>query len=1273
MSPSFTKRNKIFLYLTGILLAIVLLLEISKSFFIERQKQQWIDNLNEKITRITNTTRNVFNSKQDSLIQALSLIKSKMLGSEITQTGLMQFVNENLPSNISVKITSANGNDFVWTSNYYLENFNPDSIAFPSGESRFIASDLVVFLAVYDTINKSNSAYRILLLLPVEKQYKLQNRYFKNVNFTEYLTNLFNTRFEIKYSNSATANKDGRFHSFDLRNNAGRKIGIVSFKKPTLDVYLAKVKNGLTFIEYLLVILLFSVIGVLLRKNGYFKIHSVTNLLIFVIYLLCFRVLLFASGISEYVFPSDFSNPAYFASRFAFNMVQSPAELFVTNIFVVLIIINFLRFVLGRDSVLKERIVKYPLTVRVLVFLAAVFIFLLVYRAFGATIKSVMFDSTIIYFNEYIISPGPVKVFMLINILLIGFSFLMISVILLMFAKYAFPGLGGKPISFWFILFLILQIAGFLFDYFQKEPQATGFIRIVYITTVLLLMYLAVRYHGKQILYWVFGLFAGSVLSVMLMLHFNDYLEKDSIRIYAKELIKPNESWLRFLITETLLSDFSRSETVKALSSGHANFDASAFKIWSKSPLQKETINSSISILNYEKELLGGFGVVSEDIALNNWKEKPEGINDIQIFKKELGNNEGLFLKGIFPIKDNYSLLGYLESSILFDITNFAFNNLPEFLTPPPMRQKLIVGLDKIRILEFINDTLKNVVGNIKLSDSEVSAIKSEGLNKEKDVWFGLKINDRDYLFYSTSIKQEGKVKTLMLGIKKKNISRYLFDFFTVIFIHSILILIFAGLGLVYRFIRREKIEISLRAKLLAAFLVISIIPLILLAIYFRELTEEKNRESIFYKLGKRAYRIESYVKARPAQQFPDLFEVFDQAANDLNINYTVFDPKYMVFSTENLFYHIGLIPAVINPKAYLNIIEHGSQDYITKEQIENYGHNAFYYFTELRGKEYIIKVSDAFNTILLPMSGNEVDAFLIVNYSLAVLLVLLLSTILANQISKPIRKLTLATKSVAGGDLNIELEENVKGEVKGLVDGFNYMVRELKKNQVLLAEAEREAAWKEMAKQVAHEIKNPLTPMKLATQQLIAAYNDKSEKFDEIFKKVTKTIISQIETLGNIASEFSRFARMPAVKVEDVNLIELIDDAINLFSEEKVKIEFIKSEEQLNVAVDSDQLKRTLINVIRNSIQAGADKVDVSLKKNNGIYEIRIADNGSGIDEKVIDKIFDMNFTTKQQGTGIGLSLAKKFLESIGGAIEVEKTDTSGTTILIKLKRKPE
>jgi nitrogen fixation/metabolism regulation signal transduction histidine kinase len=302
-------------------------------------------------------------------------------------------------------------------------------------------------------------------------------------------------------------------------------------------------------------------------------------------------------------------------------------------------------------------------------------------------------------------------------------------------------------------------------------------------------------------------------------------------------------------------------------------------------------------------------------------------------------------------------------------------------------------------------------------------------------------------------------------------------------------------------------------------------------------------------------------------------------------------------------------------------------------------------------------------------MTGIELNVILFGTYSLAILLIIILSTFLANQISAPIEKLTKATRSVGRGDMDIQIDAPESGEIKELINGFNLMVRELKKNQVELAEVERESAWREMAKQVAHEIKNPLTPMKLAVQHLVVAHKDKSNKFDSIFDKVTKTIINQIDTLKNIASEFSSFAKMPSMKLEEIDLIKIITDTTDLFIEEKCDISVVAKSTSITLMSDKEQTQRMFVNLIRNAIQANANKISISIVKKDKIISIEIADNGTGIKEDIKQNIFEENFTTKESGMGLGLSLTKRFLNMISGVISVKETSPTGTVLLIEIR----
>ena len=227
-------------------------------------------------------------------------------------------------------------------------------------------------------------------------------------------------------------------------------------------------------------------------------------------------------------------------------------------------------------------------------------------------------------------------------------------------------------------------------------------------------------------------------------------------------------------------------------------------------------------------------------------------------------------------------------------------------------------------------------------------------------------------------------------------------------------------------------------------------------------------------------------------------------------------------------------------------------------------------------------------------------------------------------------------------------------------------MLDHLRKNEY----GRMEMTAEEMAKQVAHEIKNPLTPMKLAVQQLIVSYRDKNKNFDSIFEKVSNTILSQIENLSLIASEFSRFARMPNFKIEEIDLIPIIKDTINLFIEEQIKIETITHLTSAPIEADRSQFRRLLINLIRNSIQASANKIEIKLNQEEDKFILVISDNGKGIPAEIQGKIFDSNFTTKNKGMGIGLKLAKRFIEGINGSISLISNEYKGASFKITIPK---
>ncbi len=262
-------------------------------------------------------------------------------------------------------------------------------------------------------------------------------------------------------------------------------------------------------------------------------------------------------------------------------------------------------------------------------------------------------------------------------------------------------------------------------------------------------------------------------------------------------------------------------------------------------------------------------------------------------------------------------------------------------------------------------------------------------------------------------------------------------------------------------------------------------------------------------------------------------------------------------------------------------------------------------------------------------------------------------------------------------GKNSLQINYKAQDEIGSLVAEYNHKLNELAEAAAKLAQSERESAWREMAKQVAHEIKNPLTPMKLSIQHLQRVFDPNDPKASERIERVTSSLIEQIDALTHIANEFSNFAKLPQPVITEIDLIALIKAVVALFDSDSnihINLELNTSEERILIPGDKEMLLRVLNNLVSNGIQAVAlnnpVQIVVAVETNEQLVFIRIKDNGTGIPEDQIQTIFEPYFTTKSTGTGLGLAMVKQIVETHRGSIEIEQTSAEGTTVLITLPR---
>ena len=397
--------------------------------------------------------------------------------------------------------------------------------------------------------------------------------------------------------------------------------------------------------------------------------------------------------------------------------------------------------------------------------------------------------------------------------------------------------------------------------------------------------------------------------------------------------------------------------------------------------------------------------------------------------------------------------------------------------------------------------------------------------------------------------------------------------------------------------------------------------------------------------------------------------------AKNLNVEFNIYDlGGTLVKSSKPSFDEDTLIACI--PAEVLNNLKYTVQKrYVeTNEVLGGDFRTSYTIFSDIKSKPLgILNVpyfqDDSFNE-------EELREFL-VRLGYAYFVMLLVAIAFAYFVSKYITR-SLKTISDKMNETRLE-KRNQKIELKGaseevsaLVESYNSMIDELEESAVKLATSEREQAWREMAKQVAHEIKNPLTPMRLSVQSFLRKFNPNDVDIHQKIEEYSKTLIQQIDTMSSIASAFSNFAKMPAQQNETLNVVEVVNLALDIFTEDYLVFECDRQE--IIAKLDRTQLIRIITNLVKNAIQSIARVpspiIRICLNDDENNINITVTDNGHGISKENKPKIFEPKFTTKTSGMGLGLPMIKNIIETYKGSIAFESVEGSGTTFKVILPK---
>lgn len=382
----------------------------------------------------------------------------------------------------------------------------------------------------------------------------------------------------------------------------------------------------------------------------------------------------------------------------------------------------------------------------------------------------------------------------------------------------------------------------------------------------------------------------------------------------------------------------------------------------------------------------------------------------------------------------------------------------------------------------------------------------------------------------------------------------------------------------------------------------------------------------------------------------------------------------YLLATSRPKVFNSGLISEQMNPNAYREMRFGERSEYLGDEHIGELEYSSAY-------KPFYNQDGKLMAYINLQHFGQQnefetqIQEFLVAIVNVFVLLLafsILIAILVSNWLTAPLRILQESFSSVRFGTPNERISYSKEDEIGSLVKDYNQKLEELEYAAQKLARSERESAWREMAKQVAHEIKNPLTPMRLSVQHLLRSYDANDPKSEEKLKRVAGSIIEQIDALTNIANEFSNFAKMPLPSEEHLDIISLIRSSKQVFVTDGVSVKVETDLSEVMIRADRNQMIRVFNNLIKNAIQATPEgrsmNIRIHISKVDNKVQIDVSDNGIGIPPEKKNKIFTPYFTTKSTGTGLGLAMVRQIIENHHGTIDFDSVENEGTTFTIML-----
>ena len=1128
----------------------------------------------------------------------------------------------------------------------------------------------------------------VLIRRTIELNYPLNNKLIVNTGIAGELSRELGVPVEFDFSLNVPLRRDGRYASAVLMGIDSSKVGIVSVGYPSRGAYLESVSGSFHIFNSALCLILVGMVCILLGRHLATMQSVLLRSILVTVLIWIVRYVLVWFDLPSTVIHLDIFDPTSFASTFGNGLVKSIGELFLTAaaLFTNTVVIG--GYILGKDRRFSPWWFPRNTLVRwLLVPFSAVLVFLLL-RGYVAALRSAVYDSTLRFNDPLVIVPSFELAVMVVSLFLLSFCLIAVVVGLTSFAFTLLAGgTGARKVSLWFVVAGVYVTTAALTGLPLASPLVTFPYRILFASGVIPFAYylhhLGIQGRSIVTLRTLMLAFALSAVFFYPVLDQNVHeRDHDRVETYAQQVVKPSDTWLKFILDEALQT-FSSEETINTLLNEDLNaIEQLAFDHWARSTIAREGYSCIFAVTDSSGNELSRFmigGQASLEMYHNLLQGEPQ-TKSINMERNGTGVNATRVYSGSIPIKGAAGHLlahGYV---VLAASQQALFRGESPNVLRSETQGSMGTFYRPITMSEFRDNRLLTSNSPLFPIGYQLPATVREQLSDSTvtSVWSEERIDDK--IYETLYMKRPASFnQTVALSVPQLDFRWHFISILKVLVYYAIVVLVFAMGLFVIQWVRGHRYQFTFRDKLLAALLATALIPLVIMATYGRQLARERLLDTTTSRLAQETATLNVSIEQRLQGEEGIVQEALnrdeiDRLADEAGADFNLYVGNQLQVSSRPELYDAGVLDKRLSGMAFVNTVLKGKRFYLQTEAIGSYQY-AVGYRPLVGGAGRIVGIVAVPTLYRIEEVEEEVsrrNALIFGLYAIVVFAIVIIATTFANRIAAPIHELTLATKRVARGDLNVTVKmQRADGEIGELIRSFDMMTKEIARSREDLIRFERELAWKEMAKQVAHEIKNPLTPMKLSMQHLQQTFKDRVSNFDQVFDEVSKTIIEQVDTLSRIAGEFARFARMPKSILESVDVNGVLKESVLLFEADgTIRFELVLAENLPPVKSDREELRRAFINIIRNGVQAMSDS---GLMKIHSIREGEMAivtfhDEGAGMSDDVKAKLFQPNFSTKTDGMGLGLAITKKSIDDLGGSIAIDSKEGRGTTVTIIL-----